>query len=243
MNFKNQITKSRIIAYVLSCLLPLGTVGFGILLLFKNILFNITFFVGFILLPVAVMVGLFFLIFSMVKKWKKIALSIFVPFVFVVSLFNITAFGKMEMLSHYENDEVADYQYAEALVRYKQMPELSEIGTPEKIEYYQYYSNVAVFFDCCTDTLICRYDANTYEAQKALLEEKYVFQAEDEIVKVGKYAFRALNRENYPKEMFFVATNDQTNEIVYMTFYDDDLDYIVSLKSFIYDDCGWKYIR
>ena len=136
MYFKNQIAKSRIIAYILSCLLPLGVVGFGVFLLFKNVLFNITFFIGFILLPIATMVGLFFLIFSKINIKGKIALVVACFATFLFCFFIVTSFGKMEMLSHYENDEVADYQYAEVVARYDEMPELSEIGTPEKIEYY-----------------------------------------------------------------------------------------------------------
>jgi hypothetical protein len=55
--------------------------------------------------------------------------------------------------------------------------------------------------------------------------------------------YTQIEEFNYPKRLMFVATNDETNEIVYLSFYDDDLDYIVSLGDFLIDDCGWKHIR
>ena len=243
MFFKNQFTKARIVAYVLSCLLPVAAIAFGIFLLMKDTLFNITFFIGFILLPISTMVGLFFLVFSKIKLIGKIALVLASLFTFLFCFNIVPNFGKMETLSHYENEEVADYQYAEVVARYDEMPELSEVGEPKKIEYYDYFSSAAIFFNCYTDTLICQYDADEYVTQKALLKEKYVFQAENGTAKIEDYTFRIVEAENYPKELLFIATNDQTCEIVYMAFYDDELDYILSLPRFIYEDCGWKYIR
>lgn len=43
--------------------------------------------------------------------------------------------------------------------------------------------------------------------------------------------------------MYLIATNDATREIVYLFFFDDDLDYIEDLDEFIRNDCGWKHIR
>jgi hypothetical protein len=65
------------------------------------------------------------------------------------------------------------------------------------------------------------------------------------VVELDGYTFRTLSLEdfNYPKRLMFVATNDDTKQIVYLSFYDDDLDYIVSLEEFLMDDCGWKHIR
>lgn len=106
-------------------------------------------------------------------------------------------------------------------------------------------------FTCDVNALICAYDEDTYSQQKALLEEKYVFQTDavkgEATAEVDGYYFRMLSKNeyemNYPKEVVLIATNDETNEIVYMSFYDDDLDYIDSLDEFILEDCGWQYIR
>ena len=64
---------------------------------------------------------------------------------------------------------------------------------------------------------------------------------------INGYLFRALSIDeyelNYPKNMVLIATNADENEIVYMNFCDDDLDYIEVLDEFINDECGWKHIR
>lgn len=64
------------------------------------------------------------------------------------------------------------------------------------------------------------------------------------------YEFRVLSIERayegeffYPKCLYLVATNDETCEIVYLNYYDGDLDCIEDLSDFICDDCGWKHIR
>jgi len=44
-------------------------------------------------------------------------------------------------------------------------------------------------------------------------------------------------------QLIFIATIDVTQEIIYMSYYDDDRDYITSLTDFILDDCGFKHIQ
>ena len=47
----------------------------------------------------------------------------------------------------------------------------------------------------------------------------------------------------FPKRMVFIATNDDTKQIVYMFYEDPDIDYISEpLDKHIKSDCGWKYI-
>jgi len=91
-------------------------------------------------------------------------------------------------------------------------------------------------------------------SQKALLDTTYTFQNDpmsvdeytcEPTAKINGYLFRALSIEEYelyyPKRVILIATNDEENEIVYMVFYDDDLDYIESLPDFINNECGWKH--
>ncbi|MBQ8404520.1 MAG: hypothetical protein IJX55_08900, partial [Clostridia bacterium] len=113
-------------------------------------------------------------------------------------------------------------------------------------------------FTCNSYALISEYNEEEYEVQKALLNEKYIFQSEEmgafdtvceHTAVVDGYFFRTLSVEgeykyiNYPKNMFLIGTNDQTKEIVYMYFNDIDLDYISSLEDFINDDCGFEHMR
>ena len=64
---------------------------------------------------------------------------------------------------------------------------------------------------------------------------------------IDGYSFRMLSTDeydmNYPKDVALIATNDETKEIVYLSFHDQDIDYIDSMDKFILDDCGWKHIR
>lgn len=249
MNNKKQITKKQILAFVLLSIIPILAVLLGLVLLIKaNTIINITFLLAFVFLP-ALAISLFALVTFLVKKlFVKIILSILILALFVGSFLGVDMLGKYEELRKYENDEIKTH-YAQ---HNRLMPELSEITQPKKLEYYDYYSSALMgLFTCDVDALICKYDEDTYSRQKALLEEKYVFQTDavkgEPTTEIDGYYFRMLSKNeyemNYPKEVVLFATNDETNEIVYMSFYDYDLDSIDSLDEFILEDCGWQYIR
>ena len=63
------------------------------------------------------------------------------------------------------------------------------------------------------------------------------------------YEFRFLEmdsdtyRLSYPHYMILVGTNDETHEIVWSYYDDDDLDWIPDPERFLLEDCGWKFIR
>ena len=97
------------------------------------------------------------------------------------------------------------------------------------------------------------------EVGKAELDEAYVFETQalescgevceptDELdgfflrmLDTGKYRGSHLE---YPKRLVLIGTNDETREIMYIAYYDFDLDYITSLSDFVYRKCGWEYIR
>lgn len=249
MNNKKRFTKSQILSFVLLCIIPALAVLLGLVLLIRaNALINITFLLAFVILP-ALTISLFAIVsFLDKKRFVKIILSILILALFVGSFVGVEMLGKYEELRKYENDEIkTHYTQSNEL-----MPALSEITQPQKLEYYDYYSSVLMgLFICDVDALICEYDEDTYSQQKALLEEKYVYQKDaikgKPTTEIDGYYFRMLStyeyEMNYPKEVVLFATNDETNEIVYMSFYDDDLDSIDSLDEFILDDCGWKRIR
>ena len=52
-----------------------------------------------------------------------------------------------------------------------------------------------------------------------------------------------IYRLMYPKSMVLIGTNDETHEIVWSYYDDDDLDWIPDPQEFLLEDCGWKYIR
>ncbi len=135
------------------------------------------------------------------------------------------------------------------------MPELSELGNTTDIEHYNVFSAFYIF-STETDYLICRYTQEEYEIQKTRLDTAYTFQTEtitddysncEPMIEIDGYQFRMLSNEAYdlyfPKNIVLIGCSDEAREIVYLEFYDLDLDFVDSLKDFITDECGWKYIR
>lgn len=125
------------------------------------------------------------------------------------------------------------------------------------MEYYYYEGNGSIF-TWTSDVLICGYSDKTYQEHLSWLEDHYVIQQEqvsaheyilEPRVSVDGYDFRMLSFEeteyqlDYPKYMVFIATNDETQEIVWLYYEDPDIDYIRSLEEHILNDCGWKHIR
>ena len=253
MKMSFRFTVPRLIAMVLASLLPLAAIFLCVKLLTSDIVMSVTFVLTFILLPVVTLALLGLNIFGKRRVVGKTILSILLLIAFVCLFLFLNAFGKFEMLSHYENDQIPSH-YRELQKDFPQMPTLSEVGQPIHVDYYDYFSQQMGIFTCDADYLMCRFDDEQYNIQKAQLDQKYAFQVDimsesgyecEPVVELDGYTFRTLSLEdfNYPKRLMFVATNDDTKQIVYLSFYDDDLDYIVSLEEFLMDDCGWKHIR
>lgn len=257
MNIQKHISLRRVIAFVLSALIPLAAIGLGIMLVVAGAVFNVAFVLTFILLPLSALSLLFILLFSGIKVSKKIVFDIIILVLFVILFLFGYIFGKFEMLEHYENEDAVKY-YEEVADGLNPLPGVSEIGNPQEIEFYDYFSTQFGIFTCDSDVLVCKYSETDYNIQKEELEKKYIFQNEpmeahgyvcEQNVQIDDYVFGVLSVNGeyetiyYPKRMILIATNDVSNEIVYMSFYDDDLDYVTSLEDFINEDCGWKRIK
>lgn len=251
-----QITKPRVIAYVISCLLPLAVIGLGIYLLLNHTLFGMGLLVVMIIFPLVAGALLFPVVFSKLRVSTKAGLVVLLLVVFSVQFLFGFAMAPFEELYRYDGAEAIEHFEEEA--RWRVLPTPEEAGRPEEIEYLRYISTGGVIFCNEVHALIFQYTEPEYEAQKKLLEEKYVFQTEpmtargysvDPAVTIDGYRFRTLAIDGvygsavyYPKYLAFAAVNDETREIVYLTAYDDDLDYIVSLADFL-TECGWKHMR
>lgn len=152
-----------------------------------------------------------------------------------------------------------------ALVRYEAdvrdshrlPPEVPDLGEPERTEYHYFYNNWFIFSSECY-TLICTYSPEDYAARTTALESQYIFHTEpldagdgefEPLYTLEGYEFRFLEMgtETYdlyfPHEMVLVGTNDETCEIVWSYFLDEDLDDIDDPVEFLLEDCGWKFIR
>jgi len=257
MNKTTRFTAKRIIAFIISILLPVAVITLGALLFSGDAIFNKSIVITYVIVPLAAVALLALVIFALNKVALKVLLSVLVLIIFAVSFLWSNLIGTFELFSYSKNEEIGKF-YAEAREQFPIMPTLNEVGKYTKAEHYDYFSTACIIFDCDADTLMLHYDAEEYEKQKALLDIKYVFQTEDfsehgysvkPSATIDGYNFRAIDTSRnsgyelyYPKKLVFIATNDSKNIIAYTAFYEDDLDYIEDLEEFLKNDCGWKHI-
>jgi hypothetical protein len=128
------------------------------------------------------------------------------------------------------------------------MPDLENLGEYTDMQYtYQVtcYSRTLGF---CSDglALFVRYDAQTYAEEKErvlasyeFLEEPVMGGSETYELPLTEFEYRGYSMQIVPDEEFIdfgacksfmiLGTNDETHSIVYLYFYDPDLDYIAEV--------------
>jgi hypothetical protein len=200
-------------------------------------------------------------VFSKQVEGEKDFLAI-LALVFTVAFIAATVWiGRFESFHRYTGEDV-DEEYSAAVCNFKIIPTLDEIGEPISTEYYDYSLYSLFDFTLETGFLICEYTEDEYFRQKVLKDEKYVFAKEPaEILgyacepdaEIDGYVFRGVDANikygecdclhHFPKSLVLIGTNDLTHEIVYMTYFNNDLDYIHSFSDHILNECGWKYMR
>lgn len=249
------VTKGRIWALILCGLVPLAGIGLGVILLIANTLWNWAFILTYVVLPFAAIAGLVGIHLFVKKLGSRIAGTVLLLLAFLLcSLFG-NMIGKFEMLDRYEGTQLASH-YRAVTDEFERMPALDQIGEPENIIYYDYFSSQAGIFTCDADALICRYDREGYELQKETIAHSYRFQEDrieywynncDPSAELDGWRFHLLAEDetgiDYPKRLIFIGFHEQEQQIVYLSFYDDDLDYISDLEAFLLDDCGWKHMQ
>lgn len=254
---KKWFSTSRIILFAISCIIPLFFIVKGFMKLCSHApIMTPCMILGIFILPLGAIMLLSACNFNPLRTvWRVIAdIVVLAALVFLV-LFCFLI-GPIVSLDHYEQNEIAA-QYTEVHDKVDAMPKLDEIGTPQKMDYFVFQREEYIF-GWHTYTLVCTYDSSEYEQQKALLDQTYVFQTEDMVAfdyactpyaEIDGYEFRTLSVDyiykylDFPKYMVFIATNDDTKQIVYMFCEDPDRDYIGRpLDKHIESTCGWKYI-
>lgn len=122
------------------------------------------------------------------------------------------------------------------------MPNLDELGDYDDID-VRYKNTWKIIFNAKSIALYVTYDDSEYEIRKTALFEQYTLLVEPvvrgdsylmpEVVTVvnGYYIYVVDNTEGYeeyifPKKFGMIGFNDDTNELVYLFFYDIDLDLI-----------------
>lgn len=255
MEMTNKITFLKVLAWFASVLLPVLVSAVGCFLLIADTVFNISFATTFVLIPLISIALLTLILISKKNTFSKVMRIIFVLVVFAVSFLFSRMVGTFEII-HERHAEI-EKNYTEVCEDFVSMPTLEEVGDYTRVEYYDYVSTTLGIFTSEADTLIVHYDSAEYQKQKALLDNQYTFQKEEMTAlehtcvpsaTINGYSFRTLDIDEYgseiqyPKQMVFIATNDQSNSIAYTAFYDEDFDYIESLEEFLLHDCGWKHI-
>ena len=185
---------------------------------------------------------------------------------YVIALLPITCFAMIllslihrEMIVRYDRDTFESREQ-EITSEFYNMPEIDEMGEYENLEYYHYKQIYSVLFMSDVHTVVCQYSEEEYEAQKAYVEENYVFRTDDyrdlsrqdgeyylpPTAEIDGFTFRYLDESSYgfyhPKYVVLIGMNDETLEIAYIDFYDIDLDYFSPLDEFILNECGWEHI-
>lgn len=245
----------RLIAYFGSLLLPAAGYVFPIWLLQRDFCLNGNI-LYFLISPLVAAVLLAFVIFSKQgRKWVKALLSAGILILFVILyLFNFM-FGTFGYLDRYEQEQVQEpYAAVRDASKCSWMPELTQVGETTKITHYSYHAKAFIFL-WDAEYLVCRYEPEEYERQKANLDNTYRFQTKtlhaydgdcEPTTELDGYTFRFVYLDEkyyWPKHAPLIGYSDENNEIIYVNYYDADRDVCTSLKDLLIEDCGWKYIH
>ena len=212
---------------------------------------------AYLLLPALCLLLLWRTIRSQKGPAAKWLLSILILSATVFLCITLMSVGHFSLYNHAEGEEGLT-MYESEIGHNDLMPEITDLAEPEKIEYHYFYNQIATFFDSECFTLICTYAPEDYAVQTEALDTHYTFHTEPldagetdlpPLYTLDGYQFRFLEMETslynlwFPHYMVLVGTNDETREIVWTYYDDDDLDYITDPEHFLLEDCGWKYIR
>lgn len=248
----------RLISIIFASLLPVLVMLFGLFLVIAGTILNFSVVVAYFVVPLVGCGLLGLLIFSELSTFKKVFLTILILAVFLVGMFFGLFFVEHERVQFYPVDEFSADKLENASLL-AQLPSLDEIGDPLDATYAEYFQ-AELIFSWNAYYMICTYDDASYWTEKEKLEEKYVYQdgtIYDNLggtvyschpsADINGYTFRLLSIDAYdlyyPKNIILNGYCDDTREIVYIAFYDIELDMITSLEEFILDDCGWEHIR
>ncbi len=247
---------ARLILFFALSLFPAFVIILGILLLIGDMVFNFSYAIAYVVIPVIAIYLIYRSVFSNKTKAVKIILTLMAFIGFIMAFMFSNFVGSFEMFTCEEN-EIAMDNYMNLKEKTDALPSAEDLGAYTELEHYEYY-NAVLIFQSQADTFTFRYDSNEYQAQKSNIEKKYTFQSEtinhrdhscESYVEIEGYYFRMLDINGkyqkdveFPKELLFIVLNDNENTVSYVYFEDQDRDYIDSLEDFILSNCGWRYI-
>ena len=254
---KQKMTGRQKVGFCAAALLPTIWLLLGLLMVLGGSVFTLSFILAHLLVPVLTIALLYRAIRRNEYALDRIVFSILIlAGAFILAIFLMTS-GHFSIYDHAKGQDALDL-YEKDIGHYELMPEATDLGNPEQIEYHYFFNQIATFFDSDCYTLICSYSPDDYATMTAELEDRYTFHTEPldagetdlpPLYTLDGYEFRFLEMHTdtyhlmYPKTMILIGTNDETHEIVWSCYDDDDLDYIPDPVDFLLEDCGWKYIR
>lgn len=242
----------RWLVFSVMCLIPLIFLFKGVVRFCQGELLTLAFAVAFFLIPILIIIGFFYIIRDKnTHALGKSVLSILLVIVLSIISFVFVVFGTFKELHSYNGDKAVNEYSSIIFYESEAMPNLNETGDYEEIRLFNYKSYY-LLGNSVANTVVLKYDKDKYDAEKQRIADTYIFQ--EESIRntipnslIDDYYFKMLSIQDYcdyyPKHVRFVATNDKTNEIVHINFYDVELDYIESVEDFILNDCGFKYIK
>lgn len=125
--------------------------------------------------------------------------------------------------------------------------DFEKFGEYKNISNYKYHS-MAIFQQEAYTTIL-KYNEDKFEAEKSRIESSYKFystpienEEAEPIFSYEGFSFSVEISDWYPKEMNLVGINEETREIVYVSFQDYDLDSISDYNEFLEYYCGWRYV-
>ena len=254
---KQKMTGRQKVGFCAAALLPTIWLLLGLLMVLGGSVFTLSFILAHLLVPVLTIALLYRAIRRNEYALDRIVFSILIlAGAFILAIFLMTS-GHFSIYDHAKGQDALDL-YEKDIGHYELMPEATDLGNPEQIEYHYFFNQIATFFDSDCYTLICSYSPEDYATMTAELEDRYTFHTEPldagetdlpPLYTLDGYEFRFLEMHTdtyhlmYPKTMILIGTNDETHEIVWSYYDDDDLDYIPDPEDFLLEDCGWKFIR
>ncbi len=136
--------------------------------------------------------------------------------------------------------------YDKIRAEYEFMPVIEELGDCKDIN-LKYRKRIAPFgSEVCT--LKVKYKSENYEREKAKVygnltasyfpAKSVEYGENNSIIKDG-YRFNYIDRGNFPKKIYLIATNDDKKTISYICFFDPDIEYIDSFDEFLKQNCKW----
>ena len=249
-----------------AALVPTLLIFLGVLMLRIGMIFNLSFVVQFLIIPIALLAVNIKIVRSKIRLVSRLVLCIVVLIPFALVYLVSSSLLRFEVLESWQGVEALN-EYLSFAEKYPELPDEEALGEPELMKYYV-YADMQLIFTSETSTLLCRYTPDEYTRMKEQINSVYTFETEPIPLKypqivpcavVFDFDIRMLSMDedrykpledtpeqlsylDYPKHMIFIGTNDRTNEILYMYYSDPDIDCIDSLEDFLREYCGLRHI-